>query len=342
MAPTKTDISEAGAPPSPVPFHSGRRWRLPAQILVAGTAIVWILHEGRLDVASLRAQLGWRTFLPWAGLYAVVQLTQTLRWYWYCRAMDLPLRFGSALRQMAVGMFWGAFTPALVGVDLSRAVTMRRAFPGRTGPAALAILADRLTLMVASLLLSALALPFAWPLAASHPALLTLATGTALAGILLFLAMFGLILAPLDRLHRLPGMQRLIAGRLARTYAALRHFRGQMGVLWWGLALGLLGQGLCIGLIGMLLGQTPGRTVSWANLLLIVPLGWHAMSLPVAPAGLGVGQVAFDRLFTWAGCLPGVGATVVTTYQISLLAVHLLAGLAWFWPDEAPAPTVDQ
>lgn len=316
-------------------------WRPPrnirrlVQLLIAVLAVTWVVASGKLDLDLLAHHLGWRILVPWAGLYLLVQVTQTLRWWLFARGMGIPLGLGSAARQMGIGMFWGLFTPALVGVDVSRALTMKRAFPSHGGPAMLSILADRLMLMVATLLLSALALPLAWPLATRHPALLTMALTTGGAGLGLLAAVLGLIYAPVEQWG---WSRRLITGRLANTYAALRLFRGRPGLLLAGLGLGLLGQSLGIGLIGMLMVQGWGDAVSWSDLMLVVPLGWHAMSLPIAPAGVGVGQVAFEQLFVWAGCAAGIGATVITTYQICLAAVHLAAGMTLALPEEAPPP----
>jgi uncharacterized membrane protein YbhN (UPF0104 family) len=311
------------------PPRSVRRF---AQALIAVLAIAWVIASGKLDFQLLSQHLGWHILLPWGGLYLLVQVTQTLRWWLFAKGMGIPLTLGSASRQMGIGMFWGLFTPALVGVDVSRAVTMNREFPGLTGPTMLSILADRLMLMVATLLLSAFALPLAWPLAIRHPALMTMTLGAAAAGLALFAAMLGMIYAPVERWS---WSKRWISGRLANTYAALRHFRDRPGLLLAGLGLGLLGQSLGIGLVGMLMVHGWGDSVSWPDLMLVVPIGWHAMSLPVAPAGVGVGQVAFEQLFVWAGCAAGIGATVITTYQICLAAVHLAAGATLFLPGQA-------
>jgi uncharacterized membrane protein YbhN (UPF0104 family) len=314
-------------------FKPSRGFRRAIQILVAILAIGWVIASGKLDFQLLSQHLGWQVLLPWGGLYLLVQVTQIVRWWLFARGMGLPLTLGSATRQMGIGMFWGLFTPALVGVDVSRAVTMNREFPGQGGPGMLSILADRLILMVATLLLSACALPFAWPLASRHTALLTMTLTAAAAGVGLFGAMLAMIYAPVERWS---WSRRLIEGRLAMTYAALRHFRKRPGLLAIGLLLGLLGQGLGIGLVGMLMVHGWGDSVSWADLMLIVPIGWHAMSLPVAPAGMGVGQVAFEQLFVWAGCAAGIGATVITTYQICLASVHLAAGASLFLPGGGP------
>ena len=48
------------------------------------------------------------------------------------------------------------------------------------------------------------------------------------------------------------------------------------------------------------------------------------MPLPIAPAGLGVGQVAFYNLFLWFGARTGsIGATIVTVYQLISIALSL-------------------
>jgi len=57
----------------------------------------------------------------------------------------------------------------------------------------------------------------------------------------------------------------------------------------------------------------------------IVPLGMITMSIPITPAGIGVGQAAFLKLFEWSlGTKTTIGADAVTIWQVLAIAISLV------------------
>ncbi len=62
--------------------------------------------------------------------------------------------------------------------------------------------------------------------------------------------------------------------------------------------------------------------VPLSSVATVFPLGILTMILPISPAGLGVGHVAFERLFSMIGLHDG--ATVFNVYLIGQLAPCLL------------------
>ena len=65
-----------------------------------------------------------------------------------------------------------------------------------------------------------------------------------------------------------------------------------------------------------------GRDVPLSAIASIFPLGVLTLIPPVSPAGIGVGHVAFDRLFAIIG-LSG-GATVFNVFLVGQIAPQLL------------------
>lgn len=304
-----------------------KAWVTLLQLAIGLGAIGWMWKSGKLDLDLIREQLSAPKVLAWFGLYALINLLHTVRWRLFCQQAGLDLGLGSAARLMAIGLFWGTFTPAMVGIDVSRGYTLAKRFPGKVGPAILTVVADRFVVVIATLLVGLLGIPLAWSLAQSYPVLLVIAGGTGCVGMVLLALLAVMVRAPLERVGWL---KPLLEGRLAKTYEAIRLFRDRPRLLVIGLGLGLMAQFMSIGLIGVLIGNLG---VAWNQLALIVPIGWHAMSLPVAPAGLGVGQMAFEQLFVWAGSAAGAGATATTAFHACLVAFHLLVSLAWLIPD---------
>lgn len=74
--------------------------------------------------------------------------------------------------------------------------------------------------------------------------------------------------------------------------------------------------------ISRFLGETQITTVSY---LFIIPLGFLAISLPITPGGIGVGQVAFLFLFNLLrGDSTSLGADASTAYQILTITINLM------------------
>ncbi|HVJ95168.1 MAG TPA: hypothetical protein VM580_35565, partial [Labilithrix sp.] len=69
------------------------------------------------------------------------------------------------------------------------------------------------------------------------------------------------------------------------------------------------------------------KDVPFTAVATIFPLGLLTMMLPISPSGLGVGHVAFKRLFEAIG-LAG-GATVFNVYLLGQMLFCLL-GVFWF------------
>ena len=63
-------------------------------------------------------------------------------------------------------------------------------------------------------------------------------------------------------------------------------------------------------------------------MVVLIPLGFLVNALPLTPGGLGVGEVAFDKLFALAGLAGGVEAllawrVLTTVIDISGLVFYL-------------------
>ena len=67
--------------------------------------------------------------------------------------------------------------------------------------------------------------------------------------------------------------------------------------------------------------------VSAFEIAAIFPIGILTTALPIAPAGLGIGHVAFDRLYALIG--QENGANIFNIYFVSMVAFNLLGSLSY-------------
>lgn len=65
-----------------------------------------------------------------------------------------------------------------------------------------------------------------------------------------------------------------------------------------------------------------GKDVPFEHLVTIIPLGYIAVAVPISPSGLGVGHLAFEKLFSFAGIEGGAG--LFNLYFLCLVSINLL------------------
>ena len=155
----------------------------------------------------------------------------------------------------------------------------------------------------------------------------TLAAIGLLAPLLLFLLTYRKTEPPawLVRLVRWPRVERFFtalyegAHRYARNLKLIRNI----------LVISFLNQGLAIASF-ILFGWALQIQVPVMSYLMLVPLGLLVTAIPVSPAGLGVGQVAFLALFHLAGT--SQGANLFTLYMASYVVINLAGAFLYLFP----------
>lgn len=100
------------------------------------------------------------------------------------------------------------------------------------------------------------------------------------------------------------------------------------------LAISFLTQGMNLASF-VLFGLALKVRVPLSVYLMVVPLGLLVTAIPVTPAGLGVGQVAFLSLFHIAGA--SQGANLYTLYVASYVLINL-SGALLYLSSRAPGP----
>lgn len=281
------------------PKNGSRRWlRFAVRALVSMTVMGWLLS--RLDWAALQAvarqaePTGW--FLA-VVLYALVQMgLSSSRW----QMLAEPMGFRSPWRRYFglyyVGLFFNLFLPTSMGGDVVRAWSLADQ-PERRWPALLSVVSDRLSGLLALVLLAGLATFF------DHGSLPRTVVWTvwSLAGGMVV----GFLLLP--RLgKRLPAF--------AKLAAALSVSRGHRRR--WFMALGI---SICVQSASVvqiaLMGQALGLQVPAMGYAVVVPLVSLLTLLPVSVGGIGVRE----------------GSLVLLLRPLGVSEAAALAlGLAWF------------
>ncbi|MDZ4674082.1 MAG: lysylphosphatidylglycerol synthase transmembrane domain-containing protein [Gemmatimonadota bacterium] len=284
--------------------------------------LVWLSRSGLLDwrqIAALRAEPG--ALLLALGLMAGGLAATAWRLCVLATPLNFSIRFGASLRLLLIGTCFNVLMPGAAGGDIARLYLTLRDQQGRRTELAAILIFDRVVGLVALLfvpLMAALVFPGVARLYPTIVTILTWAAGLAVLAGLVALGLWG----PIGRAwvtRHLPWLP--LDGIVARAAAAMRAYRAFPGAVAGALALSLAAT--LLGLLSMLvLARVVGATGSAEMMLVLLPIGVLVNTIPLTPGGLGVGEVAMDRLFSLAG-LTGGAATLITWRLFLLIPAAL-------------------
>jgi uncharacterized membrane protein YbhN (UPF0104 family) len=317
------------------------RW--PAKVAVAALLIGWLIRSGSLDLGSVRLLVERPALLALdLVVFTLGALIGTLRFQVLLRVADVRPPFGVLFSLQMTAFFFNVVIPGNIGGDVVKGLYVARdAEPAQRTTVLLLVFVERLIGVTALILLGAIVvlvdpLPQVAPLA---PTIL------ALGGVTLCGGLFGLGVVHWAG-HRLDayttGPSRL-SKLLNQLVAAARILTKSPRTLVIVLGMSMAYHAASIGLFTVLTKAILDTDVSYAAIATLFPLGLLTMMLPISPAGVGVGHVAFQRLFLAIG-LPS-GASIFNVYLIGTLGPCLLGVFPFLalkrrgdLPTEAPRP----
>jgi uncharacterized protein (TIRG00374 family) len=302
-------------------FLSSRWVRL--LISIGLLAIVIRLADWRAIWAVLRSvDLVW----VWIAvvLAALDRLLLNYRWQLLLSARGLVLGFLRLLRMQLAANFLGSFLPSSLGVDAIRIAALCRA--GLPTPQVVAsTLVDRATIVVATLLFgSAMVLALAGrrlPGELSSWILLTTVGVLAASAAVLHPAVRSWIRSRL--FVRLPARIRSLTLDIASATLAYRHQYRRMA---WVAAVTVVLFLVRI-LFAKSLALACGADVSIADLLLVIPILWIVVMLPVTIGGIGLQDAGYVALMALVGVPPAVAVSMSLIEHVASRLVALPGAL---------------
>jgi uncharacterized membrane protein YbhN (UPF0104 family) len=222
--------------------------------------------------------------------------------------------------------------PGAVGGDLVKVIYVIRGNPdmGKT-PAMMSILLDRVIGLGGLFSIGMVLALSAWPTLIAINPLKHLLYG--LIGLNLGVLIFFIVALyhyrgedPFQKLFsiKIPGFN-----ILAKLYDAIRVYRYKRAYFVSCFIISLIIQGMSLALFYFIAANVPALNpnLNFSAIASIFPIGMLTAALPIAPGGLGVGHVAFDRLFEAVG-LSG-GANIFNIFTLSQLALNLTGVIAY-------------
>jgi len=269
-----------------------------------------------------------KSTLPMALLALIfATLLVNTRWWFLLRAAGCSTGWLSTLRITYTGLFFNVILPGLSGGDLARGYIAARGHPERRGAAVVTVLADRVFGLWAMTLVAMAAVSTSGPRFES----LRLPVAAAAAGLTLCWVVYTLEgprrwLRLEERISRLPKGSFLVdLDRVGRNLAqrpkvvitalcisTANHLTSAWAIFW-------LAQGL-------------GENLTFHQILVISTVANTLSAIPLAPGGLGVGEILFGGLFRMAGGSWALGVGTSLAWRLELLAVGLIGGLSSLLP----------
>ena len=334
-----------------MPQASGSRRLSPKNILLqllklglAAAVVVYLVERGDIAWEPLRASLAeWRYSVPAFLILAVTPMGQAWRWQLLLRAGGVRVSNREVFTCLMVSRFFNMAFPGYVSGDILRGVYIVRRAAAESGSQSAAatdatrysatqtvvasITFDRAAGLFPLFVFSLLGLMgiYWYPLPAS---LVLWVAAVAGGGVLSMAGLFVYahwrsqppsILLRLSRLLRAEEHLRYlheISNRYARDVKLMMNILGLSFLTQAGAVLGFV-----------LFGQALKVHLPLMAYLIVVPLGTMFLAIPIAPAGLGVGQVAFLSLFHMIGSVQG--ANLFTLFMVSSILVNCIGGVLY-------------
>jgi uncharacterized protein (TIRG00374 family) len=302
------------------------------KVALAAALVTWLVRGGALDFGKLRVLVDRPALLAATlGTFAFGIVMNGIRWGILLRLAGVRPSFGRLMQLQLTAVFFNVVVPGNVGGDVLKALYVARdAEPEKRTGIFLTVFADRLLglggLAVMAMVVTVARGPRLW----NDPLLRPMAALVGLLGAATVLGPAALVLVMKthgDKIERILGGTSRIAKLLGQLVAALRLMSARPRALAGALGVAMIYHAAVMGYFTLLTGAVSGQDASYSTIATVFPLGLLTIVLPISPAGMGVGHVAFDKLFAAIG-LSG-GANVFNVFIIGQIAPCLLGAFAY-------------
>lgn len=314
---------------------------------MAALLVGWLVHAGTLDFAALGLFIeAPHLLIADLAVLAFAVLLGALRWRLLLRLVAVRLALGRALQLHLTGLFFNIVIPGNIGGDVVKSIYVARDVePARRPGVYLIAFVDRLmgvgSLVVLALIVTLVQGRAAW----EAPPRRELALGVVIlaavtfAAPILVLALVRRSGARADRAERESPGAPPAAGLAGRLVAATRLAAARPGMLLAALGLAVALHVAGLGLFAMLTAAVSAHGTSLAAVASVYPVGMLTLVIPISYAGIGVGHVAFERLFEIVGL--GGGATVFNVFLIGQTTPCLFGALPYLALRRGAAPPTE-
>ncbi len=280
--------------------------------LVVTTGLVyWLVHKGALDMSVLGVFMEHKSLLVFDAfvfLSASVGMA-AMRWRALLALAGANVGVGRAIHLQFVSLFFNVVIPGNVGGDVIKALYVARdETPEKRTPLLLVAFVERVVglagLVSVALVVVVVRGQTLWENPLFRPLVSTiLLLG---AGFVLGPAVFVVVMRSYGaRIEAMASGPSKIAGFLTKVVSSFRLVSARPSALVSALLLSIAVHGLNMALFTTMATIVCKKDVAFGAIATIYPVGLLSLMLPISAAGMGVGHVAFDKLFATVGLTRG-------------------------------------
>lgn len=313
--------------PARVPSRARAGIIFACKVAFAALLIGWLIRSGSLDFKALNVFLH-RPLLLVASvaLSGWGVLVGALRWSALLRLAKVRIPLGRAIQLQMTALFFNTALPGGVGGDLVKsAYAAREAEPGMRPTVFLVVFVERVLGLAGLVIVAGIVILLRGPALWNDARLSDLSTVVAALAAVTVVAPAILILIVRrsgDHLERWTSGTTRFAKLAAQLVAAARLVSAGPKNLAIALGLSMSLHAVSMMFFTALAVAITAQDVQYSATAAVFPIGILTVVLPISPGGIGVGHVAFDRLFSMIG-ISG-GASVFNAYLIAQIAPSLL------------------
>ena len=280
---------------------------------------IYFVASGHVDLAKIQ-----RAFFssPWIllslSLGFLILVISTVRWRILKASQGIRLSFKQTLKLVFIGHFFNIVIPGTVSGDLVKVYYMTRRKDKKMA-AGFSVFMDRFVGLFMMVILTFAAVLLNYSFIRSIPELAAIGRGVIMA---FGISLGGLIFFLFKKEFKLsPRWPDFIRNSVTVFWAYRNHLpavskAGAITILTY------VTNVLFFYTVAKALGE---NFLPLSQYFFLVPIGLFVMVVPIAPAGLGVGQGMFLMLFQWAYGQPvTIGADIITLYQLVIVCWALV------------------
>ncbi len=295
--------------------------------------LYYLINEGSLDLRELGVLIDSPSglvvlFVVWALGFV---LLSAKRWQVLLRGISIELSYWKAVKLQLVGLFFNVAMPGAVGGDLVKGYyVIKESGKGKKINAMLSIVVDRLLGLSSMFMLAGffLVLSFSSFSGMESGRELIYFVICGLGGFVIFLM---LVLSPFRSVDRL--IDRVLSFKVVgfsifkKIVDALKLYKDCPRYLFGAVGLSLLVQAGNMIAMWYVAELVSVSAVEFAKIAIVFPIGAILSAVPVSPGGLGVGHLAYERLFSLVGV--SGGANIFNVYILAMISFNLLGGISY-------------
>lgn len=299
------------------------------KLSLAAGMIYYLVNSGYFDFEKIKSTLTIQDLFLFLGIALLNFMVAGYRWHYILAAKGFPQKFKTTISLQFIGLFFNFFMPGSVGGDVVKGYYLAKSSNIKVSQVTSSILLDRVLGLYNMLLLALLAVAFNWGFISQNFELKSLSSMIVMA---FSAASLGLVVAFSSRFHNLKLVENLKTTKLGNIFdkvtAALKFPSENKKHILMILALSTCAQVTVYALFYFVAKVFNYQDVTLFAVAFAVPLGMIMTSLPLAPAGIGVGQVAMAYLFNlYLGSKTDVGVLGITIFQFSVFILSLVGAV---------------